>query len=174
MARALVDRLGTPDDDFIPIFERAATRNFLDAERLRQSNRGLAAIYLYGYSVEMRIKAAYFRVVFPNQMPPLPLTTRIDSRRRSAAMNEWSGILVPRRPNGPHDIEFWAWLLVKKRESLTIGHPPAFANEITNRAANLYVYWREYIRYRSVKVHPSEVAVVKSEAVWFQREYHQL
>lgn len=64
MARSIVLRLGSPDDDSVPGFERAAVRCFHDAGRLRICDRRLAAIYFYGYSVEMWIKAAYFRTLF--------------------------------------------------------------------------------------------------------------
>ncbi|MBU4270598.1 MAG: hypothetical protein KKE86_09300, partial [Planctomycetes bacterium] len=43
--------------------ERAAENRFKEGECLKRQNRLLAALYLYGYSVEMCLAAAYFEVV---------------------------------------------------------------------------------------------------------------
>jgi hypothetical protein len=41
--------------------EQAAEKRSEEAECLKKQNRFLAALYLYGYSVEMCLAAAYFR-----------------------------------------------------------------------------------------------------------------
>ncbi len=172
MARSLVLRLGSPDDDSVPGFERAAVRCFHDAGRLRICDRRLAAIYFYGYSVEMWIKAAYFRTLF--LLSGLPAKTRIDVNRRKVAVDEWNALGLPRRPS-PHDIAGWAQLLVAKRTSLGMAHTTLLSNEIANRATAVYSnYWREYMRYRSVAVNLSEVSSVRAEATWFRTHYPQL
>ncbi|MGZ3432082.1 MAG: hypothetical protein ACXWN0_10205, partial [Isosphaeraceae bacterium] len=93
MARSIVLRLGSPDDDSVPGFERAAVRCFHDAGRLRICDRRLAAIYFYGYSVEMWIKAAYFRTLF--LLSGVPTKTRVDVNRRKVAVDEWNALGLP-------------------------------------------------------------------------------
>ena len=171
MARSIVDRLGNSDDDSVPGFERAAVRRFLDAGRLRSFDRRLAAIYLYGYSVEMWIKAAYFRTVF--LVSGLPPSSKIDVKRRNAAVDEWNELGLQRKPSH-HDIVGWAELLVAKRISLGVAHPTLLSNEIANRATIVYLNWREYMRYRSIAVDLSELSSVRAEATWFRRHYPQL
>jgi hypothetical protein len=172
MARSIVHRLGKSDDDSVPGFERAAVRCFHDAGRLRVCDRRLAAIYFYGYSVEMWIKAAYFRMLF--LFSGLPAKTQIDGKSRKVAVDEWDALGLPRKPS-PHDIAGWAELLVAKRTSLGMAHATLLSNEIANRATAVYRnYWREYMRYRSISVNLSEVSSVREEATWFRAHYPQL
>jgi hypothetical protein len=172
MARSIILRLGSHDDDSVPGFERAAVRCFHDAGRLRICDRRLAAIYFYGYSVEMWIKAAYFRTLF--LFSGLPVKTRIDGYRRKVAVDEWNALGLPRRPS-PHDIAGWAELLIAKRASLGVAHPTPLGNEIVNRATTVYdSYWREYMRYRSIAFSLSEVSLVRAETKWFRTHYPQL
>lgn len=63
-------------DDTVSILERAADQRSAEADVLRTAGHGLAAIYLYGYSAEMRVKAAYFR--FDLQAQGLDPQTLID------------------------------------------------------------------------------------------------
>ena len=179
MPHPLASRLGLADDDFVSTFEAAARRNFLDANVLRRSNRRAAAIYLYGYSVEMRVKAAYFRFHF--QAMGLPPGTQITGPLRDRERNAWQAIGAPWKP-GHHDIEGWANLLVMKRDNLGQAYAVPFANEVTTRAARIYDNWREYMRYRSIRVLDSEVRTVldsevrtvRSQADWFRLNYHLL
>lgn len=124
---SLVDRLGEFDNDSIAGFERAAAQRYRDAEVLRRANRRLSAIYLYGYAVEMWLKAAYFRVTFAHD--GLDSKTQIDALRRRAAENEWIVLGLPKKL-GPHDIAGWAHLLVKKRLDIGAPHTQQLANEI--------------------------------------------
>jgi hypothetical protein len=180
MARPLAHRLGQPDDDYIATFERAASRNFKDAERLQSGSRKLGAIYLYGYSVEMLVKSAYFRMAFAAAQPVLPATTRIDNARRRSATNE-------NDPQGnrlatvasPHDISGWAALLTRKRALLAaanqaVAYSPILATEVRNRADRVYDHWKEYMRYRAVRVKAAELAIVRDDARWFLKNYQHL
>ncbi len=171
MTRPLSLRLGQPDDDYVSTFEGAARRNFIDADNLRRSSRRAAAIYLYGYSVEMNVKAAYFRNLF--QATGAPPGTRITGQLRRQEADTWQAIHASRKPT-PHDIEGWANLLVRKRVSLGMAHAGALATEIINRAASVYLMWREYMRYRVIRILDPEVKAVRSDALWFRRNYAAL
>ena len=87
MVTPLALRFGEPDDDTIASFERAAAARFRDATILRRADRRLAAIYLYGYSVEMWIKAASFRSLF--HATGRPIDTRLDRAERKLATREY-------------------------------------------------------------------------------------
>ena len=99
--------------------------------------------------------------------------SKIDVRRRNAAVDEWNALRLPRKPSH-HDIAGWAELLVAKRISLGEAHPTLLSNEIANRATIVYLNWREYMRYRSIAVDLSELSSVRAEATWFRRHYPQL
>jgi hypothetical protein len=58
MPRALLDRIGF---DTLAKLEAAATRRYAEAQRLA-ADEPLGALYLYGYTIEMRLKAAYYRL----------------------------------------------------------------------------------------------------------------
>jgi hypothetical protein len=181
MPLPLSSRLGQIDDDFVSTFEAAASRNFIDATALRRSKRSMAAIYLYGYSVEMRVKAAYFRMVFAAHQPPLPPgATRIDVAMRRAATQErdsQGNFLVS--SIGPHSISGRAALLKLKRALLAsanqaVAYTPALATEVRNRADRVYDHWKEYMRYRAIAVRAGELATVRGDADWFRRRYQNL
>lgn len=168
--------LSIRDDDYVPTLERAACRNYLDAiSLLRTHERRFTAVYLFGYSVEMRVKAAYFRTLF--HVSGLATNTRIDSRRRTQELNQWSTLQLPNKP-GPHDIAGWAHLLVNKRamiaSSTLAAYPPKLATEIRNRADAVYAHWRECSRYRMPRIHDVELGEVREHARWFDQNYSTL
>ena len=69
MPKPLLDRL---QPDSIAEFRLAAQQRFLDGEIAGDRDRRTAAIYLWGYAVEMLLKAAYFEVDgFPERQPIL-------------------------------------------------------------------------------------------------------
>ena len=121
-------RLGT---DVVPSLERAAAQRLTEAHTLWLGGHELAAIYLYGCSVEMRIKAAYFRFDFRTQ--GLDPRTIIDPARRNLALNQFATLGLVRKP-GPHDVSGWAQLLVAKRVSLAKRYPPMLEREVVNQA----------------------------------------
>ena len=87
--------------DSIAEFEQAAKYRFAEASVLDKRSRKLGAVYLYGYSVEMRVKAAYFHNAgFSGRQ----IITDID---RNNAIGLWSLFGLLARP-GQHDILGWA------------------------------------------------------------------
>jgi hypothetical protein len=133
-------RIKVHDHDSVQHFEHAARRNYRDAEVLRRANRRLGAIYLYGYSVENALKAAYFRALF--NATGRPITTAVDKKLRNTEWDLRSKLNLPTKPkNDPenqHDINIWALLLAWRRHSLRVPYAPPFAQEVTDRAAELY------------------------------------
>jgi hypothetical protein len=175
LARPFLDRIGWRDDDSVPRFERAARRNYSDAEALRRADRRFGPVYLYGYSVEMTIKAAYFRAIFKARVQPI--TTPIGSTLRNQEWSLRANLNLPPRPSNDqenqHDILIWSLLLAWRRSVLgnQYQYPPWLAQELVNRAADVYKYWREYMRYRSVAISASELGAIRSHAKWFRNQY---
>lgn len=178
MVRPFLARIGDCDDDSVANFERASRRNYLDAEALRRAERRFGAIYLYGYAVEMTLKAAYFRTLFVAR--GMSVTTKTNRKTRNDEWHLRHQLSSPASPSlfaerhNQHDIEVWALLLVWRRNNLEMGYPSRFAGQITDRATNVFRNWREYMRYRSSPVPRHELAGVREDCLWFRRNYHQL
>src|SRR5258708_27457400 len=113
----LLSRLD-PHDSIVQ-FELAAVQRFEEATLLYYGSRQYAAIYLYGYAVEMWLKAAYFHNegIIGNLSGPV---TRVD-RDRAWAQRSAAG--APAGAANQHDVEVWARLLIYVRRTAGI-HPP--------------------------------------------------
>lgn len=100
--------------DSIAQFELAAKERFAEASLLYYGRRRYAAIYFYGYAVEMWLKAAYFHNegIIANVGDPL---TDID-RNRAWAQRAAAG--APVRRTTQHDVEVWAYLLIYIRQAV--------------------------------------------------------
>ena len=152
--------------DSVEEFECAAAQRFAEALSLDRHSYKLAAVYLYGYSVEMRVKAAFFRSAGYGASRQISVADRNDAR----AMWQILGLLVP---PGQHDILGWAQLAVAARAT-----PPhaygALGLEIINHATTIYLIWRETLRYRSTTPTSSERRSARTVAEWFERNYHRM
>ena len=155
----LSERLGP---DTIREWQHAASRQWDDAEILRENRRPLAAIYLYGYVAEILIKGAYFRLIKKS------LDEEITTRDRRTAISE------SEKPMNLHDIAGWAKLLVRKRIELGQPNESPSGDEINHNATTLYLNWRETIRYHDTEVAPAELAQVHKLAIWFRDVYPNL
>lgn len=161
-------RLGS---DTVPALERAAAQRSADADVLSSAGRDLAAIYLYGYATEMRIKAAYFRALFG--ATGLDPQTTIDPPARGHAVNEFKKLGLAARP-GPHDISGWAQLLVAKRFDLAIGYPPDLEREVRHQAGRVGDRWSEILRSRANQPYSHEVRIVRGASEWYGSIYPHL
>ena len=154
--------------DTVATLERAAEQRSSEAETLRLAGHGLAAIYLHGYSAEIRIKAAYFRFVFATSN--LDPKTVIDRDRRRVAVGEFKNLGMSKQP-GQHDISGWAQLLISKRASLSARYSIDRERAIINQARLLSQRWVETLRYRSNKPYSYEVRIVREVSAWFKSVY---
>jgi hypothetical protein len=161
-------RLGT---DVVPTLEKAAAQRLAEADTLWEAGHGLAAIYLYGYSVEMRIKAAYFRFDFQTQ--GLDPRTIIDAARRNLAAGQFAALGLRKKP-GQHDVLGWAQLLVARRVILAMRYAPILERELVNQSRTLSDRWIETLRYRSNTPYRHEVRNVREVAAWFACNYYNL
>jgi hypothetical protein len=155
------------EDDSITAFERAAARRFREAVLLARRSHKLAAIYLFGYSIEMRVKAAYFHNA---GFAPARTITRAD---RDWAVATWQAFGLLQKP-GPHDVAGWAQLAVAIR--VTTVRPPygQFGVDVVNYATRVGAIWSEILRYRSIAPLPREAVDVRKIANWFELNYHRM
>jgi hypothetical protein len=170
MPHTLVRRAGF---DTLAKLEAAACCRYREAERLFQQGELLGAVYLFGYSIEIRLKAAYYRSI--GLVPNSPL----DQHRRRAedAIRAIPGL--PRHPitGGPqpgHDIVGWARLLEQTRAVNARPLSPALARPMYQYVDAVFTSWAEFLRYRANKPYDDEAAAVRLAARWFRANASRL
>jgi hypothetical protein len=158
MPKRLLDRCRP---DTIREFREAARQRFEDGSALALGGRRTGAIYLWGYTAEMTLKAAYFDVI---GFPATQVITMADLHGARANAPHlgftWIGNL--------HNLESWTKLLVATRGSmLGLAYPdPRFGNEVIKRGQDLQQLWSEYLRYHKNVAYPYEVRQVRDGAAW--------
>jgi hypothetical protein len=165
----LASRLGAESIDSL---QRAAKERYEEATLLFYGSRKYAAVYLYGYAIEMWLKAAFFH----NE----GLKGVFDSLDRSDLQRGWNqhgpaGIVLPPGSNW-HSYEVWADLLVYIRRvaGFFAPYPPAVELRILQEARNAKQHWDVSMRYNHVAVSDLEVIEVRDAATWFQQNYFSL
>ena len=158
MPLTLATRIGP---DTLGKLELAARRRFAEAQLLVPSEP-LGAIYLFGYTVEMRLKAAYFRTV-----GLVPASTLAPFRR--AAEVQIRNLLGIGGAVG-HNLYGWTRLLETARATTPGATPLAagLAKKMYGHVQNVEACWTEVLRYRANKPYDEEMDAVKSGASWFK------
>jgi hypothetical protein len=156
MALTLATRIGP---DTLGKLERAARRRFAEARKLA-ADEPLGAIYLYGYSVEIRLKAAYFRTMGLGPSSPI-------SQARAIAEAQTRTLLGVRGPVG-HNLYGWATLLQTVRLNLSKPLDSAMVREMYAHVLNIEACWTEVIRYRANRPYDEEIQAVQTGANWFR------
>lgn len=148
----------------IDSLSRAARQRLRDAEVLRRSNRRLAAIYLFGYSAEIRIKIGCYRVIGLGTDAP------VESARRQAQSEIQTFDLDFRGAGAPsHSLLAWSQLLVHRHHRLGSPLDADLEADVLSHAQRLYSLWRESIRYQSTAVRGAELDEARHCALWFDR-----
>jgi hypothetical protein len=163
MLRPLYER----GHDCIEEFERAAAQRHAEAIVLDKRSRKLAAIYLFGYSVEMRIKSLYFYNAGFGPSIPILVTDR------ASAVSMWQMLGLPTKP-GPHDILGWAQLAVAARATTRLTQYGSLGTDAVAHAQSLGPVWSEVLRYRCCEPRTSEWKLARSVAQWFGRNYDRM
>jgi hypothetical protein len=159
----LAERFGK---DRLRAFEHAADRRFEEAEILRANGRYLMAIYLYGYVIEIYLKAACFR--FYGCSVSQEITE--EYRRDVAAKARIYGIDVP----GPHDLLNWARLLVESIQTRSRRTNPILLRGVSTQALIAHQHWRPEMRYRATTASEKECEAVRFASDWFAINYTKI
>lgn len=161
---SLIEKVGP---DTIARFNRAAPRRFAEAEYLAEGGHFLAAIYFYGYCIEIIVGAAYFRVLrfgVLETIDPSRLRNVLASARLLSDFGEKS-----------HPIDGLARLLVQDKKDLS---PPAYDAETEKRilveSSTLREFWTPKLRYRAIEATAREARTVRESAEWFLDHHAKL
>jgi hypothetical protein len=124
-------------------FRAAARQRFDDGFALAGQGRRTGAIYLWGYSAEMALKAAYFSLTLAGTHPidwKTHILAAIDHGRK-VRMITW-----PTRGQG-HNVRAWAELLVAERAA-TPGRAfsPNLGREVQSKGQKIGLLWNEMLR----------------------------
>lgn len=166
MPKRLINRC---QPDSIREFRLAAQERFQDGLALAGAGRRTAAIYLWGYSAEATLKAAYFRAI--GFKADQVIAAKDLNQAVSSAIQygiHWQG--------NWHRIDLWARLLVSVR---MMSPPPpyqaaGFDSQLLARSLTVAVHWQETLRYRKNVAYWHEVARLRESAAWLQGHSYEL
>ena len=167
MPLTLAARIGT---DTLGKLERAARRRYAEALHLAP-DEPLGAIYLFGYTIEIRLKAAYYRVVGLATPSPIDRVRRQFGESRIRTL-----LLLSSRTAVGHNLIGWARLLEDARASTpgVAALPLPMATQMYAHVQNVAACWTEVLRYRANKPYNEELTAVRSGAEWFKRNARRL
>src|SRR5690349_13713108 len=175
MPRVLLNRVGP---DSLAKLEAASALRFREAVKLQAQGERLGALYLYGYTIEMRLKAAYFRLAGVADNADLSQRPAAGAQSpRYAAEVQIRGLLGlnPGTSVG-HHLEGWVRLLVDTRANHLVVAPfdVVFETELSDHVQAAARQWREFLRYRANRPYDDELTDVTGAARWIGRHYNQL
>jgi hypothetical protein len=170
MPRLLPTRFAT---ECIHEFDLAATERYRDAVALSLAGRRTGAIHLYGYVVEMLLKAAYFRVLRFGDTTPVDLPAmRAAVGDNPASVARTLGLAGTRNL---HDIGAWAELLVAFRTTHGPVYPDVrFGVVLIDRVGVVRERWSETIRYHKNTAYEHELERVESACRWLVDHRYEL
>lgn len=151
--------------DSIREFRAAARQRYDDGLALLSSGRRTGAIYVWGYTCEMLLKAAYFSSRGLAPTAPLSwsqhLRPAID-RGRQVFQIAWS------RSGAGHNVRAWAELLIAERNTSSArAFPIPFALEVQKHGQEIEAFWQETLRYHKNTAYFYEVKRVQRSTEWF-------
>jgi hypothetical protein len=144
-------------------FRAAARQRFDDGLALAAAGRRTGAIYLWGYSAEMTLKAAHFSLTLA-ETDPITWAAEIFPAIQHGRIAR--GIAWPVAGQG-HNVRAWAELLVTERAATPgAAYPPRFGREVQACGQRVSQLWRETLRYHKNVAYLHEVARVREAAEW--------
>lgn len=163
MPRRLIDRC---QPDSIGEFRASARQRYNDGLTLAGAGNRTAVIYLWGYSTEMTLKAAYFSLLGLAEKDVITVPGHIQpaiNRGRAAPLS----IAWPNQGAG-HNVRAWAELLVGVRAlAPATAYSPDFATQVQRHGQRIGQLWREILRYHKNRAYLYEVRQVREAAGWF-------
>ncbi len=131
---------------------------------MRQQNLLLAAVYLYGYSVEMCLTAAYFRNAGFRSTDIIGRAVREEHMKEAQKARHPDG--RPLMTTDPHPLVGWARLLESRRADPTEPERNRL-REAVGKAELVYRHWRPELRYKMTNVSTDQVNEVRQCVRWF-------
>ena len=153
-------------------FRVSAQRRFEDGLALAGQGHRTGAIYLWGYSAEMILKAAYFRLTGLPQTGIITLIGHIlpaIDRGRNVLGIAWA------KHGQGHNVRAWAELLVAERAAMPgAAYGPPFGQEIQDCGQSIGQLWSETLRYHKNLAYLYEMNQVREAAQWLLANAHAL
>ena len=119
----------------------------------------------------MTLKAAYFAFLGFAERQPITLG---DMRNAHTFATATLGIVWPSAGWG-HNVACWAELLAAHRTHAGHGYASRrFRNAILRNAEDVYLRWREILRYHKNRAYTHEVQTVRNAAKWLLDQRNQL
>lgn len=146
-------------------FELAAEERYVDALQLADSGRRTGAIYLFGYVVEMELKAGFLRLAGHADDDPISIQTLWNySGPRANTMARSLGLAGAKNL---HDVEAWAELIVAYRSSRNrVYSERRFAARLLANVRAIAERWTEALRYHKNVAFAHELNAVRTACSW--------
>jgi hypothetical protein len=145
-------------------FELAAEQRYWAGVELIVSGYPGSGVYLIGYTGEMLLKNACFRL---DGVHPADLVAPLLGPART-----WMRIRCPTIPHESyHSLLFWMWCLREKRrtQGRALSGPLDWA--LVRRVRRLYQIWWVEMRYRPDQVRPAEAQRAYDDVTWLRDNY---
>ena len=162
--------------DTLRKLEAAATRRYAEAVRLRP-NEPLGSVYLFGYTIKIRLKAAYYRLTALSPTANINASVPPNTNSpRKLAEQRIKVILGPNPPNNVgHHLIGWAELVIDARSTSPLGpYANSFRDNLRDQVKDSALCWTEILRYHANKPYNQEMDAVADAARWLKSHYRQL
>jgi hypothetical protein len=152
--------------DTVARLERAAEQRLITADILWKQKRRLAALYLYGYSAEICLSAAYYRSA--GFAPHIAIDRDMRKRRMAQARQMQQPNGSPLMNSDPHPLVGWARFLEAQRQLVggLSSQDEQRLREAIRKATLIYNYWRPELRYKTTDVNERFLREVQGAAKW--------
>jgi hypothetical protein len=160
-----------PTHDSIQEFEKARHERLWDGVTLwveGHQESAAGAVYLLGYSVEMVLKCAYFRVL------GLRVSDLITSHELRSARAKAKLLGITTDAESYHSVQFWCDLLRTHRRAANDPLPPGVEQRLVAETAVVYDRWWVEMRYKANRATPPVLGRLLEAAEWFDRAYPEL
>ena len=145
-------------------FRASAQQCFEDGLALAGLGRRTGAIYLWGYSAEMILKAAYFRLIGLSESAAITIVGHI--RPAIIKGRNVLGIAWPKAGEG-HNVGAWAELLIAERAAMPgAAYVPPFGQQVQQSGQTIGQLWNETLRYHKNVAYFYEMNQVREAAEW--------
>ena len=143
---------------------RAANERYWDGYALAtmEPQRNTAAIYMFGYVVEILLKTAYAQL--NGAVASTPMDSYLGSVRQDPM---WSGGTL-------HRIDLWFYVIAGKRASKGMANHPARFGALRSHVLNAYSQWSEALLYSGYMATESELISVSESMEWIRGNYRLL
>lgn len=167
LARSVM-RAHLPSYDSIQEFEQARHDRLWDGLTLwsdGHTNSPAGAVYLLGYSVEMMLKCAYFRVL------GLGISDHIGNQELKTARAKAKMLGVVHDAESFHSVLFWCDLLCAQRVAVNKPLAPPFVHRLARETGIVYDHWSVEMRYKASRTTPMMLESLIATVEWFDLNY---